>query len=212
MKKTKLLSLVLVFALAVSVITACGNTTIQPKNGSHSSATAEEAKQPSGQPGRQTVSFIVSGQPYEEDYCVFDSDILSIAYDDKVLHPERPDMDDKEIVKFESTDPLDLDIEIYASSFGNYASAAEKKFEEESRDDDTVSISSQSSDVDINGYKAKYFTVLDDESCCEYYYIEYTGTVSSDIKYVVIESEYNKSFELDWNPRIYSMARTIVFK
>ena len=212
MKKNKLLSLLLVCALAVSMLAACGQPPAPAPDDNPAKNTAEQNQLPAGQGDRQAVSFIVNGQLIEDDYCVFDSEILTVAYDDKVLYAERPEFDDKEIANFESADPLDLEIKIYAGLMGDYVSAAEREFTDEIRDDDVLLHSDHVSDMDVNGNKAKYFTVSDEDSCSEYYFIEYTGSAASGIKYVVFEANYGKGFTTEWSPRIYTMSKTITFK
>ena len=212
MKKNKLLSLILIFALTVSMLAACGQPPAPAPDDKPVKDTAEQTQLPAGQGDRQAVSFIVNGQLVEEDHCVLDSEVLTVAYDDKVLYAERPEFDDKEIASFESADPLDLEIKIYAGLMGDYASAAEREFKDEIRDDDTFLHSDHVSDMDINGNKAKYFTVSDEDSCSEYYFIEYTGTAASGVKYVVFEANYAKGFTTEWSPRLYAMAKTIIFK
>ena len=212
MKKNKLLSLIIVFALAVSMLAACGQPPAPAPDDDPANVTPEQTLLPAAQGDRQAVSFIVNGQLIEDDYCVFDSEILTVAYDDKVLYAERPEFDDKEIANFESADPLDLEIKIYAGLMGDYVSAAEREFTDEIRDDDVLLHSDHVSDMDVNGNKAKYFTVSDEDSCSEYYFIEYTGSAASGIKYVVFEANYGKGFTTEWSPRIYTMSKTITFK
>ena len=212
MKKNKLLSLIIVFALAVSMLAACGQPPAPAPDDNPAKDQTEQTQLPAGQGDRQTVSFIVNGQMVEEDYCVFDSEILTVAYDDKVLYAEKIDFDDREIASFESADPLDLEIKIYAGLMGDYVSAAEREFTDEIRDDDVLLHSDHVSDMDVNGNKAKYFTVSDEDSCSEYYFIEYTGSAASGIKYVVFEANYGKGFTTEWSPRIYTMSKTITFK
>lgn len=216
MRKTKLLSLFLIFALAVSMLAACGQPPVpapdDTPNDTPPQTGADQPQLPAGQGDRQAVSFIVNGQQMEEDYCVLDTEILTVAYDDKVLYAERPDFDDREIATLESADPLDLDVEIYAGILGDYISAAERELADEIKDDDVRLHSEQASDIDVNGNNAKYFTVSDEDSCSEYYFIEYTGTVSPNVKYVVFKANYEKGFTTDWSPRLYAMAKTITFK
>ena len=208
MKKSfKLLSVILILLLAVSALSACGSRSVQQ---SGKDAGGSQTGDTGLSPARQTVEFSVEGETTTEEYAVFDSSILSIAYDDKTLSVDMPDTDDSEIVKFESGGMTDIDIELTAQNTGDYKTAAEYARTAESKDNDVIQLSGLE-DVAVNGYSGCYFSVSENDSFHEYYFIEYSGS-NADIKYVVFEAEFNPEAVEGWVPRTGAMVNTINFK
>lgn len=218
-KKFKLLSAVMIIIIAASALSACGSQPHQQgKNPDGSLQTDDTAQFDAGiQSGdssqsqkKQTVEFTVEGETVIGEYAVFDSDILSIAYDDKSLAIEKSKPGDSEIVKFESTGAADIDIEVTASGTGDYKTAADYSAKAESLDDDVVQIS-DIEEVSLNGYDCCYFSVFEGDSFHEYYFINYSGSAAG-IKYVVFEAEFNTEAADGWSPRTAAMVNTIRFK
>ncbi|MDO4481342.1 MAG: hypothetical protein Q4C14_01245 [Bacillota bacterium] len=217
-KKFKLLSAVMIIVIAASALSACGSGPVQdkiPDGGEQSGSTDQlnggaQTGDGSAVQSRQTVEFSVEGETVTEEYAVYNSDILSIAYDDKSLAADKPEPGDDEIIKFESSGAPDIDIEVTAAKTGDYKTAAGYSLKAESRDDDIIQIS-DIEEVSVNGYDCCYFSVSENDSVHEYYFIDYSGSAAG-IRYVVFEAEFSMEAADGWVPRSKAMVNTITFK